>query len=186
MDAMAPARPLTAEDLFVVSASSDQRFELDRGALVRMPPAGAVHSAIALRLGRLLAEHVDAAALGVVVGADCGFVLARQPDVVRAPDAAFVARERVPPAGPPSGFWPLAPDLAVEVASPSDRVEDLDEKIAQYFAAGTRLVWVVHPRTRAVHVYRSSAEVHIRRDPDDLDGGDVLPAFRCQVSRLFS
>src|SRR5262245_45537477 len=121
----AEERLLTAEDLFLIS-SSDCREELNQGVLVRMPPTGALHSRLAVRIGRLLDEHVEAGQLGEVFGADTGFVLARDPDIVRAPDAAFVAREKVPATGVPATFWEGAPDLAVEVISPSDRVDDLE------------------------------------------------------------
>lgn len=176
---------LTAEDLFLIS-SSDGREELDRGTLVRMPPAGALHGRLASQIGYLLAEYVEAEKSGVVCGADTGFILARGPDTVRAPDASFVARERIPAEGPPVTYWPFAPDLAVEVVSPSDRIGELEEKMAQYFAAGTRLVWVVHPRTRTVHVYGSLAEVQVLGVSDELAGDPVLPGFRCPLRRLFA
>ncbi len=184
MTQLAAEVPLTAEELFMIS-SSDCFEELDRGTLVRMPPAGALHGSLSSRVAYLLEEHIEPAELGVVCGADTGFILARNPDTVRAPDASFVARERVPAGGPPATYWTIAPDLAVEVISPWDRVSELEDKIAQYFAAGTRLVWVVHPRTRAVHVYRSPLELQVLAADDELAGDPVLPDFRCPLRRLF-
>lgn len=184
MSQLAEEDVLTAEDLFMIS-SSDGLEELDRGTLVRMPPAGALHGSLALRLACLLQEHVEAAELGVVCGADTGFILSRSPDTVRAPDASFVARERVPADGPPATYWPLAPDLAVEIISPWDRVGALEDKIAQYFGAGTRLVWVIHPGTRSVHVYRSPLALRVLGADHELTGEPVLPDFRWPLRRLF-
>ena len=105
---------------------------------------------------------------------------------MRAPDAAVVVKSRIPPTGIPSTYWAFAPDLAVEVVSPSDRLADVHVKIAEYFAAGTRLVWLVEPETRMVHVYPSPQEVEVVGTEDDLEGGDVLPGFSCPVRRLFA
>ena len=105
---------------------------------------------------------------------------------MRAPDAAVVVASRIPITGIPATFWPFAPDLAVEVVSPSDRLADVHVKIAEYFAAGTRLAWLVEPETRMVHVYRSPQEVEVVGTDEDLEGGDVLRRFRCPVRRLFS
>ena len=123
--------------------------------------------------------------LGVSCGAGTGFILQREPDVVRAPDAAFVASGRIPETGVPVSYWPFAPDLLVEVVSPSDRLADVHVKIADYLASGTRLVWLVEPETRMVHVYRSPQQVEVLGAGDDLDGDDVLPGFQCPVRRLF-
>jgi Uma2 family endonuclease len=181
----AAAQQLTAEDLFVISSSSDDLQELDRGVLVCMPPAGALHGRLSAVIAHLLEEYVAPLRVGVVCGTDTGFILARNPDIVRAPDVSFVCRDRVPASGLPEFYWPFAPDLAVEVLSPSDRVNALDDKILQYFGAGTRLVWVVHPRPRTVHVYRAPTHVQVVSGDDDLTGGDVLPGFRCPVHRCF-
>ena len=109
-------------------------------------------------------------------GAETGFILQRTPDVVRAPDAAFVARERIPATGVPTGFWPFA----------SDRFTELQTRVAEYFRAGTRLVWIVEPATRTVHLYRAPHELQAFGEEDELTGGDVLPGFRCPVRRLFA
>ena len=175
---------ITAEELFD-SADEGHRYELVRGELVRMNPTGGRHAAVAVRIARLLDEHVEAHDLGVCGTAEPGFILQRTPDVVRAPDVSFVARSRIPEAGIPAAYWPCAPDLAVEVVSPSDRLADVHGKIAEYFAAGTRLVWLVEPAARVVYVYRSQHDVQVLGDDGELIGGDVLPGFRCAVRRLF-
>lgn len=175
---------MTAEDLFLVSGD-DAHYELVAGSLVRMPPAGALHGKIAARVARVLDEFADAERLGVVCGAETGFVLRRDPDTVRAPDVSFVAKERLAAAGEPEKYWPFAPDLVVEIVSSSDRAEDLREKIAEYFAAGTRMAWIVHPRTREVVVHRGARDVRVLGEGDELVGEDVLPGFACPVRRLF-
>ena len=150
-----------------------------------MTPTGAEHGVVTARIGHLVQEYANKHDLGLCCGAETGFILQRDPDIVRAPDAAFVANGRIPHTGVPAGYWPFAPDLAVEVVSPSDRLADVHVKIAEYFAAGTRLVWLVEPETRMVHVYRSQQQVEVLGTEDDLEGGDVLPGFRSPVQRLF-
>jgi len=96
-----------------------------------------------------------------------------------------VAGARIPKTGIPRSYWPFAPDLAVEVPSPSDRAADVQARIADYFSAGTRLVWIVEPATRTVRVFRSPQDMQVIREGGELSGGDVLPGFRCAVKRLF-
>ena len=179
----APRSLMTAEELFGL-LDDGYCYELVDGDLVRMTPAGAEHGVVAARVAHVLQEYADTQG-GVCCGGETGFILRRTPDVVRAPDAAFVSRERVPKNGIPKSFWPFAPDLAVEVPSPNDRFSEVHLKIAEYFAAGTRLVWIVEPATRRVHVYRSPHEVQVLERDGELTGGDVLPGFRCAVKRLF-
>jgi Uma2 family endonuclease len=151
-----------------------------------MPPTGGEHGDVALNVGFLLKGYIKAHDLGIVCAAETGFILKRNPDIVRAPDASFVAKERIPAEGIPRGYWPFAPDLAVEVVSPHDRFEEVQEKVAQYLAAGTRLVWVVLPKTRTVLVSRSLREVRSLGLGDELNGEDVIPGFTCQVAECFS
>ncbi len=175
---------MTAEGLFSLP-DDGWRYELIRGELRRMPPAGMRHGQIASRLNQHLAAYVETHNLGVVFTAEAGFRLTQHPDTVRASDVAFIARGRIPAEGVPTGYWPGAPDLAVEVVSPSDRFDDVIEKVVEYLAAGTRLVWVIQPRTHTVTVYRASGEVRLLRGHEELSGEDVLPGFTCPVSALF-
>ncbi|MEA2711352.1 MAG: hypothetical protein QOF78_3953 [Phycisphaerales bacterium] len=177
------ARQITAEDLW--NMPGDQRRELVRGELRTMAPAGFEHGAIITNLAFLLTKHVREHKLGFVLGAETGYVLARNPDVVRGADVSFVRAERVPESGPTVRFFEGAPDLAVEVISPSDSLEELEEKVGDYLDAGTRLVWVVNPRTRTIAVHRSTREPQVLRENDALDGEDVIPGFRCQVTEAF-
>ena len=131
---------LTAEQLWELPEAPGKRHELVKGELVEVPGAGALHGLIAGLIYRLLAGFVDEQGLGYAFGYGVGYILGRDPDLVRIPDASYVARERVPRSGIPEGFWPIAPDLAVEVVSPHDRAEDIHGKVREYLAAGTRLV----------------------------------------------
>ena len=177
-------RAVTAEELFALP-DDDCRRELVDGVIVTMTPTGAAHGVVTARIGHLLHEYVSRRGLGVCCGAETGFILRRNPDVVRTPDAAFVAARRIPDTGVPTSYWPFAPDLAVEVVSPSERHADVQTKVAEYFAAGARAVWVLDPASRTVHAHGSSDSAQVLGVDDTLTGGDLLPGFRCAVRRLF-
>lgn len=184
MSTQASKAIMTAEELFKMP-DDNYRYELIKGELIKMSPAGARHGKLAMNLGVLLSNYVKPRRLGMVCAAETGFILARNPDTVRAPDAAFISQAHIPLEGEPTGFWPFAPDLAVEVISPDDRYEEIQEKIAVYFSAGTRLVWIVDPENHTVAVYNSLAEARIFTETDPLEGGDVIPGFSCSVTEIF-
>lgn len=158
--------------------------ELVEGRLVREPRPNAEHSWLTMKLSALILAHAEKDRLGLTV-VEPGFVLADDPPTVRGPDIAFIARENLPPEGFPPVFWTIPPDLAVEVVSPSNTRAEIREKVLEYLAAGTRLVWVVEPRTRSVAAYRSRTDVRVLTGSDTLGGHDVLPGFRLRVSDLF-
>lgn len=175
----------TAEDLLRMP-DDGYRYELVKGELIRMPPAGNIHGNRTMRLGWRLAGHVEANDLGIVFAAETGFRLASDPDTVRAPDIAFVSKRSVEEVGEFEGFWPGAPDLAVEVISPGDSYTEVEEKVEEYLRAGARAVWVVDPRRRTVTMYRSLTEIVILTENDTLDGGDIVPGFSCRVAEIFA
>jgi Uma2 family endonuclease len=175
---------MTADELFVMPHKGF-RYELVKGELRKMSPAGSEHGAIIVNITLFLAQHVKANNLGVCFGAETGFKLATDPDTVRAPDVAFVRRERVPQSGIPKKFWPGAPDLAIEVLSPGDTYEEVDDKVEEWLAARTSAVWVVNPKRRSVSVYRSITEVTRLSESDELEGHEVVPGFRCRVAEIF-
>lgn len=180
---MSESDPLTAEQLF--ASGDDSPVELIKGNLVMMSPAGGKHGKVANWIAHLLTGHCAAAELGEVTAAETGFLIARAPDTVRAPDVGFVDASRVPPDGPPDSYWPFAPDLAVEVVSPNDRWTDVEGKARMWLEAGSRLVWVVDPQLRCVHVYRQSSDALRLGENDALGGADVIPGFEVRVSELF-
>ena len=104
---------------------------------------------------------------------------------MRAPDVAFVRRERVLAAGRVDAFWRGAPDLAVEVISPNDLYTEVDEKVAEYLEHGARLVFVVNPRRRTVAEHRPGEPVRVLTVEDTLDGHDVVPGWSLAVRDLF-
>ncbi len=177
-------KPITAEDLWRMP--NDQRRELVRGEIRTMAPSGFDHGAIIDNLHFLLTGYVRKNKLGKVLGAETGFKLARNPDTVRGADIAFIAAARLPAKGRPVGFWDGAPDLAVEVISPSDTLKEVDEKAADYVAAGARLVWIVNPRNRTIIIHDGGGTPLVLRESDVLNGGNVVPGFECAVADVFA
>lgn len=175
---------LTAEE-FERLPDDGYRSELVRGLVIRELPAGGEHGVIAMQLTRRVATFVYEQRLGHVLSAETGFILQRKPDTVRAPDIAFVRRERIEAEGVPRGYWPGAPDLAVEVVSPSNTLPEIHDKVQDYLNAGCTLVWVVEPRSRRVTVYRSMHDISLLTAEEELDGGNVLPGFRVRIAELF-
>lgn len=162
------------------------RQELIEGRLHEMEPPGAEHGQVAMRFGALLFAHVDREGLGIVFASEVGFQLASDPDTVRAPDVAFIARERVPATGVPRGYWPGPPDLAVEVVSPNDRWSQVEGKALHWLAAGARAVVVIDPPLRTATVYRSRGDVRILAAGDLLDLADVVPGWSPAVDDVFA
>jgi Uma2 family endonuclease len=183
-------RLVTADELLVTphrdEHGNDCLLELIRGELKKMSLTGGTHGLICALLGAVLLQFVKPRGLGAVFGAETGFIVERNPDSVLGADAAFVSRERLETVENLDKFVPFAPDLAVEVLSPSNTAVEMDEKIALYFGAGSRAVWVVNPKRRTVSVYSSPFDVRILGERDALDGGDVLPGFSYQLSELFA
>ena len=150
-----------------------------------MTPAGSRHGLVAMRFAARLDAHVRARSLGVVFAAETGFVLRRDPDTVRAPDTAFVALDRAPLAASTEGYFPGAPDLAVEVVSPSDSFQEVQEKVLEWLAAGTRAVVVVDPKRRLTSLYRSREDIRVLTDSETLDLDVAVPGFRLPLLDLF-
>ncbi|MGH7543072.1 MAG: Uma2 family endonuclease [Gemmatimonadota bacterium] len=175
--------PITIEE-FERLPDEAARLELVRGHVVREPPAGFEHGAIGVQIASSLHAFVRQHGLGKVVAGEPGFVLFDDPPTVRAPDVALVAQDRLP--ANPRGFARLAPDLAVEILSPSNTLSEIHDKVSDYLDAGTRLVWVVEPRGRTVTVYRSRDDIRILTSSQEIEGGDVLPGFRTPVSEFFA
>ncbi len=177
-------KPVTAEEL-LRTPDDGLRRELVRGEVRTMAPAGNVHGRIAINVSTPLNQHVRAHDLGVVFAAETGFKIAGNPDTVHAPDAAFVRREHVEAVGEVEGYWPEAPDLAVEVVCPNDRFAEVEEKVADWLAAGTRMVLVVNLRARTVTVRLTEREARILSEEETLDGGQVLPGWKLSVADVF-
>lgn len=184
--AMATKTRLTAEDLWR-RQEGDVRRELVDGAIVEMTPAGGVHGRITLRIGRRLAEHVERHGGGDVVVGDVGFVLnlPNDPERVRAPDVAFVSAGRLPGGRLPQGFIQGAPDLAVEVLSPSDDPVNVQKKVRDYLEGGARLVWLVAPGAKTATVYRPDGSARLVREDERLEGEEVLAGLVIPLADVF-
>ena len=174
---------VTADELFRMP-EDDYSYELVRGRLIQMPRPSPRHGIVVMRLGMPLYQFVEEHELGVVL-IEVGFMLASDPDTVRAPDISFLRRERLPLTGLPDFFWPGAPDLAIEVRSKTDRWSDILDKVDEYLRFGTELVWVIDQKALEVIVFRPGNDSFTLRPADELVGGDVVPGFRFPVSRLF-
>jgi Uma2 family endonuclease len=172
---------LGVEEFETLPPYGDYKLELSAATLIREPPPGAEHGWINTALAHRLQAHVESSGAGVAL-TNAGFVLSHDPPIVRSPDVAWVAAHH---GRPDARAWRGAPDLAVEIVSPSDRYSDVQEKVGQYLAAGVRLVWVVDPATRQVTAHGSPDEIRLVRNDGVLEGGEVLPGFRLAVAELF-
>ena len=178
---------ITVDDLPDISArlsAEGQRCELVRGELHKMAPAGARHGVVAQRIALRIGNYVETRELGYVFAAETGFIVQRHPDTVRAPDVAFVSKERLQGEVPP-GYMGIVPDFVVEVVSPNDSASAVQAKVEDWMKAGTRLVWVVYPETRSVAVYRSLQEAQVLSSVDTLNAEPVFDDFSVPVGDLF-
>ncbi len=176
---------VTAEELLDMP-DDGFRYELVRGGIRKMVPAGSRHGYVAGELFGELRAHVKANDLGRVYAAETGFKLASDPDTVRAPDAAFVSHERLAQVGEVSGYFPGAPDLAIEVISPNDRHSEVVEKALAWLEAGCLMVLVADPERRTVTVYRSREEIRILAEGEAVDGDGVVPGWTLPVAEVFA
>ena len=174
---------VTAEEIF--ETPPQERYELVRGEVIIMSPAGFEHGKICANISAALYSFVKKNRSGVVTGAETGFILARTPDTVRGADAAFVSSERLAQQKNIEKFFDGPPDLAVEVVSPTDRAADIEEKILDYLHASTRLLLVIYPRTKTIAVYRPGKDVQSLSIEGTLEGYDVLPGFSVPVREIF-
>jgi Uma2 family endonuclease len=158
------------------------RTELDEGELITMPPAGEDHGYREVEIGSILRNYVKRNRLGRVYAGDAGFRLSA--GTVRAPDVAFVRTERVD-ALKSTGFAKGAPDLAVEIFSPSDSVRQLMRKVKQYFAAGCHTVWIVYPDRQEIHVLEAGGADRLLRIGDTVEAPELLPGFSVPVAEFF-
>ena len=175
---------LTATDYWQLPDNGVQR-ALVRGEVVETMPPGGRHGVIAAILATLLRLWARSGPRGVV-GVESGFTLTHNPDTVRGPDVFYVRPDRIPRSGIPEAFWEIAPDLAVEVVSPTETAEEIREKVRDFLAAGTPLVWVIYPRTQEVVVHTPDGLARTLSVDETLSAPDVLPGFSCTVAELFA
>lgn len=175
---------MTADELIRLPRGR-ARYELWRGELRTMPLHGAVHSLHSVRVSTTLYQFVRRNELGVVVGGGCGFHVGHDPDTVLAPDAAFIREARIPESGLPEGFWPGAPDLAVEIVAPDESPSVVKERAEFWLTAGAECVWIVNPRTLTIDIDVRNIPRQTFSANDILSGGALLEGFEMRVADLF-
>ncbi len=173
---------LTAYDLEQMTDDDSVQIELDQGELITMPPAGMEHGECGAKIASILGDYAKKHHLRKVYGADTGVQLSD--DTVRAPDVAFVLQARVS-AIHGKGFGKGAPDLAVEIFSPSDDVRQLMRKVKQYFAAGCHTVWILYPERREVQVLEASGTDRLLRIGDTIEAPELLPGLSAPIAEFF-
>jgi Uma2 family endonuclease len=172
-------------DEFLAASLPDGKSELVRGDVRMTPPPGAAHGRVASNLMFLLNVHVREHQLGMVFGDSVGYELVRFPHTVRVPDASFVRADRLPSDLLRTRLFTFAPDLAVEVLSPSERASELEEKLHDYISAGTTLIWIADPVRRTVMAVSTEEPVRWLSEGDALVGAPVVPGFSCAVEEVF-
>ena len=166
----------------------DELYEIIDGQRVRTPPMGVFAVWIASDLHAYLAYFVRTKNLGRAI-TEALFHLPAPINRDRRPDVAFVSYDRWAksrPMPPTDNAWDVVPNLATEVVSPTDKADEIEQKIAEYFRAGVELVWVVYPLQSKIHVYQSPTQITVLTKADVLDGGTVVPGFRLALSELFT
>jgi Uma2 family endonuclease len=173
----------TEEDLMILSSRG--RYELIKGVIHKLAPAGEEHGIIELNIASIVRQYVKEKKLGVVSGAETGYKLSSDPDTVRAPDVAFKSNERLSKGGITKGYSTIMPDLVIEVNSPGDSHGKVLNKVNEWLLSGVRQVWVIDTDDKSVIVYNKPGQYFILLKDNILDGGDLLPGFKCRVSDIF-
>ena len=177
---MSAVAELALAQAVIDPAIDDREYEIVNG---RKEPkmAGARHGGVCAQVIIELGVYLRQNKIGRIYTPDTTFVVG---EVDRLPDVGFVSFARMPPEGEPVGKWTFAPDLAVEIVSPSDLFENVKNKLRDYFAAGVREVWLIEPQFQAVTIYTSPTRDRILTEDDELTS-DLLPGFACRVGSFF-
>ena len=185
MTTAAMPRPVTAKEFALTPHDDDMRRELVNGELVELPPSPMPsHGSTQSNAAGVVREFVRPRRLGVAF-TETGFLISRNPDTVRLPDAAFVSARRLRGVGRPRGYLPFAPDIAVEVVSPSATRAETHERALMWLDAGSALVWMLFPESRSATVYRPNGDITALGEDDILDAAPVLDGFSVRVSEFF-
>jgi Uma2 family endonuclease len=177
------AAPLTLEE-FAQLPDDGVRHEISEGELITMPPPKSLHTLIALVILEALQAYLKQRG-GARAFPEAGYVLSRDPLSIRQPDVSVLSTERIQSTAP-DDYFEGAPELAVEVVSPSDSAEDLDVKVEQYLQSGAKQVWILYPKTKRIHVFQPDSQVRVLDGMQTLEGGDLLPGFSMKVVEVFS
>lgn len=159
--------------------------ELVKGRVLELNRPFTSHGYLLSRISALLWQFVDQHQLGRVVSGDAGVVTQRDPDTVRGPDIAFYSYTRIPPGPRPAGYWPVSPELVIEIRSNDDRWKEIYQKVGEYLSADVLTIAVVDPEPQRVHLFSTDRETVVLNAGDLLTFPDVLPGFEIVVGRLF-
>ena len=177
-------RLVTAKE-FAMMPDDDMRHELVNGEVIELSgPPMPTHGRTQAKTNDALERFVEPRGLGETF-VETGFLITRAPDTVRAPDVALVLADRLPDGDLPRAYFPFAPEIAVEVVSPSDTPSAAHERALMWLDAGSPLVWMLFPDSRSVTVYRADGEIFTLGEDDVLDAAPVLDGFSVNVSDLF-
>ena len=175
---------MSIEDFERLPPPEHCRYELVDGEVVQLTFPMPIHNLVVGRVFRVLEQFVEENGLGIVFPSDTGFVLSREPGTLRGPDVAFVRGERAAGLNLRANI-PGAPDLAVEVISPTDTIRAMRYKVDQYIAAGCKAVWVLDPEKREVEVFEPGARPRVLLAEDSLEHAELLPGFSIRVNGPF-
>ncbi len=180
-----PDQKIWTDAEFMALNRDGHRYEIVNGELIDMGNSGAKHGYVCSILMILLGGYVHIQKLGAMFDSSTAFKM--KSGNKRSPDVSFMAKQRLQGLDDlPDGFLEGAPDLAVEILSPSNTVEEIHNKLVEYFENGARLVWVIHPKEQYVLVYRSAQSPdRLLKSADSLDGEDIVPDFTLAVAELF-
>ena len=183
---MATKARITAEDFWRMPSTEMHR-ELVNGEIIEMNPPGWNHGRLVSFIAHSIEEHVRKHGGGEVAAGDVGVVLnlSYDPERVRGADVAFLSAERIAARKPTEKWYPAAPDLAVEILSPSESSANIQQKVRDYLEAGARLVWIIAPQAQTATVYRAGGTARLLREYDCLEGEDVLPGLIIPLEELF-
>jgi Uma2 family endonuclease len=177
---------LTGDDLLeIVAQNPDKHYELIEGELIEMPPPGLEHAQVENQAAFLLTSYNKKVKLGRVLTGEAGFYTHGHDHQVRGADVAFISYNRWPADQPVSGYGRVAPELVIEVVSPSDRADKIEEKVQEWLDFGVLLVWVIYPQTQRIHVFRQNYQSVILRTEDTITGDPVLSGFSAVVREFF-
>jgi Uma2 family endonuclease len=177
--------PMTAEELERFAGEDAVARELERGELIEMSPAGPVHGEVCMAVAGPLWMFIKSRGLGKTYGAETGFLVEEHPDTVLAPDFAFICKARIASLNSERGFIKGAPDIVVEVMSPSDSVKSAAEKADKWLRYGARQCWIVNLKRRTVTIQETNNETRELFETETIDKIELLPDFRLAVRDLF-
>ena len=159
--------------------------ELVNGQVIPKLPGGYYHSRSAMKIGTILGNHCERAKCGRVIGCEAGVVTEPRSGTVRGADVLYISYIRLAKGAQFPGFLRAVPELIVEVLGVSDSWKKIEEKVAEYHMLGVDLVWVADPQTRSVRIYPKGGTPILKSDRETIDGGHVLPKFKCKIARFF-